>query len=360
MRLKTVTKPIERSIKRLLLRGLLFRSRDRKADKSPQFGAGSNLLFIRLNKIGDALVSTPLLKVLKQGLGCTITVVADRRNSFIFEHCPFVDRVIVFRKGLGGMLAVRELTRTESFDAVCDLHDDVSATATFLVAMAESPFKFGLLRETENVYTHTVTRPDPVTTHIVDRIMSLASLFGVTVDPLSVNISYQPTDESMHNARRFLDEFLPDRSFLVGINISAGSAARFWGAERFRKLMAFFEAQQVSIVILSPRHDLELANRIADNRHPVYCTTDFNQFSAMISQLDFLFTPDTSVVHLGSAFEIPQFGIYVKYKTTDMIWSPYRGKFDCVVTEEGSFENLEFEQVIARLRPFWDSIKSAI
>ena len=358
MKLKTFTKPIERGVKRLVLRALLSRTEAGAGSGEPAFDTRSNLLFIRLNKIGDALVTTPLLKTVKQQLGCKITVLADRRNAFIFEHCPFVDRVIVYEKGISGMLAIRRFTQVEKFDAVCDLHDDISTTVTLLVAMAAVPHKFGLKRETEEVYSQTVKRLDPATTHIVDRIMNLASLFGVSYDPAGVNISYQPSDLSVRTSRRFLDEYLPGRKFLVGINISAGSVARFWGVERFQKLVTFFEEQSVSILVLTPKEDLALANRIAGDRHPVYCTTDFNQFAAMISQLDFLFTPDTSVVHLGSAYEIPQFGIYVKFQTESMIWSPYRGKSDCVVTEEGSFAHLEFDQVMARLQPFWNSVRT--
>lgn len=355
MRLKKFTKPIEHATKRAALRFLMAASNPATTDTEtpPSFSADTCLLFIRLNKIGDALVTTPLLQAVKRTLGCRITVLADRRNSFVFKDCPHVDRVITFRKGLAGMLAVQKLTKQERFDAVIDCHDDVSTTVTYLVAMAHAKYKFGLKRPTEEVYTHTTPRPSPASTHIVDRLLALGSLLGVPTADDELNINYQPTDKSIANAERFLEEYLPNRKFLVGINISAGSVARFWGVDRFRKLVALFEEYGVSILILTIGRDIDAANAIADGNHPVYCTGDFNQFAAMISQLDFLFTPDTSIVHLGSAYRIPQFGIYVKYQTTDHIWSPYLGEFDCVVTEEGSFVNLEFETVAAKLRPFF-------
>ncbi len=72
----------------------------------------------------------------------------------------------------------------------------------------------------------------------------------------------------------------------------------------------------------------------------------------MISQLNLLLTPDTMAVHLASAFEIPVFGIYVHYNTDELIWSPYKSDFDCVVTKEPNLKNVTFEEVNKKFNPF--------
>jgi len=79
---------------------------------------------------------------------------------------------------------------------------------------------------------------------------------------------------------------------------------------------------------------------------------EFDTFAAGISKLNFLFTPDTSVVHIASIYKIPVFGLYVKYNTQDMIWSPYNTEFDCIVTEEPTLKNISFEEVINKFIPF--------
>ena len=50
------------------------------------------------------------------------------------------------------------------------------------------------------------------------------------------------------------------------------------------------------------------------------------------------------------------FGIYVKYNTTNMIWSPFKAQFDCVITEEPNFKNLEFEEVEEKFKTFFEKI----
>ena len=65
-----------------------------------------------------------------------------------------------------------------------------------------------------------------------------------------------------------------------------------------------------------------------------------------------LFSPDTATIHLASIHKKPVFGIYVQYNTDDMVWSPYRSDFDCVITKEPTLENVKFEDVILKFEPF--------
>jgi len=71
-----------------------------------------------------------------------------------------------------------------------------------------------------------------------------------------------------------------------------------------------------------------------------------------MSKIDMLFSPDTATVHLAAIYKVPVFGIYVKYNTEDMIWYPYGCDFDCVITKEPTVQNLSFNDVIAKFKPF--------
>jgi ADP-heptose:LPS heptosyltransferase len=143
---------------------------------------------------------------------------------------------------------------------------------------------------------------------------------------------------------------------LIGINISAGSKARFWGIENYRRLIKFLSGYNVNILVLSSPRDANDAVEIAAENYVNFFSTDFGEFAAIISRLNFLFTPDTAVVHLASAFEIPMFGIYVKYNTTDMIWSPYKMKYESIITTNYNLEEITIEQVIGKLKPYLENI----
>ena len=91
---------------------------------------------------------------------------------------------------------------------------------------------------------------------------------------------------------------------------------------------------------------------IVDEKNIYPLSKDFSDIAAAILELNMLFAPDTSVIHIASIKKIPVFGVYVKYNTRDMIWSPYNTKFDCVITEEPTLKNVTLEEVKKKFIPF--------
>ncbi|MCK7524365.1 MAG: hypothetical protein MZV64_45405 [Ignavibacteriales bacterium] len=92
----------------------------------------------RLNRLGDALVTTPLLHEIKNQLKCKVYVLADRKNHFIFKNNLSIDEVFIFEKGLDGFKNFNNIINQKSIDAVIDIHDDVSTTVSLLVAIGKS------------------------------------------------------------------------------------------------------------------------------------------------------------------------------------------------------------------------------
>jgi len=344
-------KRFEIYLRNFLLRVLLFFNPVKHVDTEPVFSSRSSLIFIRLNRIGDALVSTPLFKIIKEKLGCRITVLADSKNHFIFRNNPNIDEVIVFRKGLSAFTQFRNLSN--NFDAVIDLHDDISTTVSYLVALARCKYKFGLKKGNSKIFTNSIERLNSETTHIVDRILHILKLFGINEPGSDTNIQYFPNTDAVRSVEEKLNLYFENNNLIVGINISAGSDARFWGIERFKKLLDQIDSDSTNILIISAEKDIKFAEKISSGKYKIFCSPDFNEFAAVVSKLNFLFTPDTSIIHLASAYRVPTFGIYVKYNTKDLIWSPYKSEFECVITEEANFDNLSYKVVMEKFIPFY-------
>lgn len=346
-------KSVEVYLKNIFLSFLLFLNRKDKLEKEHySIAPGAKILFVRLNRIGDALVVTPLLNEIKNGADVEVYVLASSTNRIVFEDCPCVSKVIVFEKGLKGFLSLLKLIEEEKFSAIVDLHDDVSTTVSFLITLTKVPLKFGLKKSNSRIFTHTVEKVDAGNSHVIERNLALLKLFNLSYDKEKVNIVYKPKEESFNKVGNYLERKFKEKKFLIGINISAGSKARFWGVERYRQLLSFFKTYDANVLLLSTTRDLKHAIHIAAENEPIFYTPSFDEFAAMISMLDFLFTPDTSTVHLASAFRIPMFGIYVQYNTNDLPWTPYQSKHEIVITREPNFSNLSFENVISKLKPF--------
>jgi ADP-heptose:LPS heptosyltransferase len=348
-------KELEIIIKNLLLK-LFLAFKSKTVSEAPEsYDKSSKLLFIRLNRIGDALATTPLLKAVKETLGCRIDVLADRKNHFIFRNNPFIDNVIVFNKGLKGFRETINMVRREKYNAVIDLHDDVSTTVTFLLALCHSPAIIGLKKENAIVFSHTVDKPDPSKSHIVERTMQIGKLLGVSIPLSEAFINFFPDKQAEARASDFAEKnFLKDK-FILGINISAGSQARYWGTDNFISLISEMKKLNIQLLLLSSPQEKGTAIEIAEKSGILYYETPkFDDLAAIVAKFDLLFTPDTSIVQLASAYRVPLFGLYVKYNTENMIWSPYNTDYDCVITTESTLENMSFNDVFPKFKSFLD------
>ncbi|MBM4172231.1 MAG: glycosyltransferase family 9 protein [Ignavibacteria bacterium] len=347
-------KSVEIKFRKFLLRLLLLIKKSEKQKEIPPILKSTKILFIRLNRIGDALVSTPLLYEIKKYYGCTINVLAGSKNYFIFTNTDLSDEVIVFNKKLKSISDLIKVINERNYDIIVDLHDDVSTTVSYIMAFSKCEHKVGLDKENKKLYNYIIPKLNPQTTHIVDRIMNFNVAFNFVYDQSKINIRYQVKPESQERAEQFLNKHFPVKRFLMGINISAGSDARFWGESHYKELISSISNYKADIVIMCLEKDLRKAWEISVNKYPIFFRPSFDDFAAMIKNLNLLVTPDTSVVHIASAFIIPLFGIYVQYDTDDEIWYPYKSPYECVVTSEATLHNISFNSVKNKFIPFFE------
>ena len=345
-------KVIENYLKNLLLRLLLFFNPAKGKHFKNKVSDQEKILFIRLNRIGDALVVTPLLHEVRKNIKAKIYLLADKKNYMAFNNNPDIDELLIFNKGIKGFFEIRKLVRNEGINTFVDAHDDVSTTVSFLVALTKASNKFALEKDNKNIYTKTIKRLDSSKSHVVDRILELAKLFNINPDKSSANIHFTPNTESFQKVSEYLLKAFQQNKFLIGINISAGSKARFWGIENYKRIIAYLKKFEANLLLLCSPNDKEHAEQIAEDKCKIFYSEKYDEFGAMISKLNFLITPDTAAVHLASVFKIPVFGIYVKYKTNDMIWSPYKSDFECIITDDPNLEHVDFKEVLQKLKPF--------
>ncbi len=251
-------KKFEIFLKNILLAILLFISNFNRK-KAGLDSRISRVLFIRLNRIGDALVTTPLLHFIKTNLHCDVYLLADKKNYFAFNNNPDIDKLIIFEKGISGIFKILKIIKHERIDTVVDLHDDVSTTVSFIIALSSTVNKFGLDKENKIIYTNTVKKLDDTKFHVIERLLEIGKLFNVKMNEDETKVYYYPKADSLAEAKEFIKRNFDENKFLIGINISAGSEARFWGNENYKLLIEFLISQDVNLLILSDPKDLNSA-----------------------------------------------------------------------------------------------------
>src|SRR5688500_18401843 len=113
------SKRVELAIRRLLIR-LLDRAAKRPRHKDPLELAGDScILLIRHDRLGDAIVSTPVMKLLRESFpAARIDIVLGNRNRTIAPLLPAIDDVFVVERGLSGLRSIRSVLGLRHYDVV--------------------------------------------------------------------------------------------------------------------------------------------------------------------------------------------------------------------------------------------------
>ncbi len=355
-----ILKRMELCIRRQLIRllGAVIRRR-RPFTDSFDFNA-AKVLCIRQDKIGDVLISTPLFAVLKKHYpGILLDALLSPKNEFVLEHDPLIRKRWIYRKRIDSIVPLLLSIRKEKYDFAIDLMDNASATSTVLCLCAGARWNVGIAKSNSFAYDITVPMLSRQTTHIVDRIAQLLTPFRIDPGREKLTVRYFTSTESDHFAEKFLAEEALKGRRLIGINISASGKVRFWGVANYRSLLGFVcrEYPEYRPVILFAPPDEQRAREIANGNPNVIVspsTSSFDRFAALIRHLTILITPDTSAVHLASAFHIPAVVLYVQSDKSLRIWEPYGIDYEALITDIDDLSTIPIAPVIRSVQLLLD------
>ena len=274
----------------------------------------------------------------------------------IIRDDPRFDRVYLYRKNIWRDFQQLRAIRREKYDCVVDMICDDSVTALFLSQFA-APGKprigVGKVKH-RDFYDFNYEHPIGNTGHIIDNTLKLLLAFGIEPDSIS---HYSPPyikQVDMDKASRFLSQVRDGDSSgaVMGYNLSAGSPTRIWAKEKSVELVKRVldhspTNRAVLFTIPSERGRAERLKACFDNR--VDLVPDGMNLvvaSALISKLDLLITPDTSLVHIARSFKVPVVGLYSRFMKNFLLWRPFGQEKGAVVsTNDDNIFDITVDQV---------------
>lgn len=344
-------KNIEIGFRRLLIKLLRLAAGSRNSVITVTDFEHCKFLFVRQDRIGDVLVSTPLWWSLKRRYkNASIDILLSTNNSFVLENDPNIRRRWVYDKGISSSWRLIREIRRERYDFVIDLMDNPSATSTMFCLLSGARWTVGLEKENSYAYDVIVPLASRRDTHIVDRISRLLIPFGIDPSNENLRIHYVVSQKAREFARKAFagNSLVPGTP--IGVNISAGHEVRFWGIDNFRRLIALLNKKQhkLSFVVLSKPSQRDFADQIVQGFENVVLsppTSTFDEFAALIEKMCLLITPDTSAVHLAAAFQVPSVVMYVQSDKNLRVWDPYKAPGEILVADVDDLRVIPPERV---------------
>jgi ADP-heptose:LPS heptosyltransferase len=353
-------KSIEIFFRRLFVRTLKFAIKRRRPLPPGIDFNKCKFLFVRQDRIGDVIVSTPLIAQLKKYYPeAIIDFLLSGRNHFVLQNDPAVRKRWVYTKAVGKTISLMRAIRREKYDFVIDLMDNPSTTSTFICALANGTWNVGLCKENAYAYDIPIPLLSRCDTHIVDRTAQVLTAFNINPKKERLRLYYHISKESAILAERFLANKGLLGTCILAVNVSPAHGIKYWGKENFinfiNTVIEVFPS--LHMLVLYEPSDMEEAKAIADshgNRVTLSPeTASFDQFAALLKHAAFLVTPDTSAVHLASAFQIPCVALHFQPNKEISIWSSYGLDSENLISAQPSLSTISSADVIQAFRKLY-------
>ncbi|MFN6113513.1 MAG: glycosyltransferase family 9 protein, partial [Bacteroidota bacterium] len=195
------------------------------------------VLLLRQDRIGDVLVSTPVIRELRRLLPqAEIDMVMSTNNISVRQAVDSeIDHVHVFRKSLLHLLVLRRALRRRRYDLVIDLMDNASSTSALLISGAQARMAIGVDKVNRGVYTHVVPLADQTRVHIVERIARLLWPLGVDLRDEDLRLTFPLTDLQRATAVGLIRD--GSQRPLLAVNISGSDVHRMYPETKMIELL---------------------------------------------------------------------------------------------------------------------------
>jgi ADP-heptose:LPS heptosyltransferase len=271
------------------------------------------ILIIRFSSIGDIVLTSALVRCVKQQLlNAEVHFICKKAFFPVLAHNPHVDKLHVFEKDVSELMPT---LKSENFETVIDLHHNLRSLR-LKMALGVKSFSFPKLNLQKFLavsFKSTDLLPD---VHIVDRYFETVANLGVKNDGGGLDYFISEND-TFNIEEKFQLEH--GQSF---ISLVAGGSY-FTKQIPIKKLREICLKINKAIIILGGKEDVATARQLETEFSHVKSACgvlSLNQSAYVIKCSEAVITSDTGLMHIAAAFRkkiyslwgntIPEFGMH--------------------------------------------------
>ena len=273
----------------------------------------TKFLILRFSSIGDIVLTTPVIRCLKQQYPDAEVHYATKKSyQSLLENNPYIDKVFVLEKSLNDLISQ---LKSERYDYIIDLHNNLRTTILKLRLDVKS-FKFDKLNFQKWILVKFKKNFMP-NVHIVDRYMKTVESLGVKNDNKGLDY-FIPEKDEMH-----LD-WLPE-NFRNGYAVYAIGGQHETKKLPLPKMIELCKTIQLPLVLIGGKEDSVISEQLSviSKTAPIFDTCgkfNLNQSASIIKNASIVYTHDTGMMHVAAALKkkvvsiwgntVPAFGMY--------------------------------------------------
>lgn len=272
-------------------------------------------LIIRFSSIGDIVLTTPVIRCLKQQVpDAEVHFLTKQNFRSIVEHNPYIDKVMLLEHSFE--LMIHELQQ-ENYDYIIDLHHNLR-TLRIKRALKVKSYSFSKLNI--HKWLRTALRINILPkVHIVDRYLATVRSFGVKDDGEGLDYFIPAKDEVETGDIPTSHQF-----GYIGVVIGAAHNTKKLPIHKLKELCSKINHP---IILLGGPEDRTAGDEIASvDEIKIYNACgkfNLNESADLVRKAKVIISHDTGLMHIAAAFKktiisvwgntVPSFGMTPYY-----------------------------------------------
>lgn len=300
------------------------------------------VLCIRLDALGDVLMTTPAIRAIREGLpGREITLMTSPSGAAVAGMIPEVDRLICYeapwlkatppRKDSAGDLAMIAGLKGEGFDAavIFTVFSQNPLPAALMAYLADIPLRAAYSRENPyQLLTHMLPDPYPSDLgeipHEVRRHLDLAASLGCITEDERLSLRVPQGAETAVRAKLEQAGIDGNRPWVV-LHPGSTAVSRRYPPELFvRAAERMVEDYGLQVVLSGTGSEVELAETMRQSARVRLASLagrlSLEEFASLLRIANVLVSNNTGPVHIAAALGTPVVDLYAQTNPQHTPW----------------------------------------
>ncbi len=272
------------------------------------------VLIIRFSSIGDVVLTTPIVRCIKNQLNAEIHYLTKASFAHVIHENPYIDKIHRLNENPDETI---EILKCIGFDLVIDLQKNIRSIR-ISQALGVRTIQYNKLNVSKWLAVNLKINRLPKDKHLIDRYFESMAEIGIKDDGEGLDYFIMPEDE--YDAQELVRGFSEYQVLVLG-------ATYFTKRIPKDKCIEIISMYKHSTVLLGGKDVNEIANEISTlfpEKVVNFCgKIGLGVSAGMIKHAIKIYTGDTGLMHIAAAMQkeilvlwgntIPEFGMYPYY-----------------------------------------------
>ena len=309
-----------------------------------------SILFLRYDgKIGDMVVNSLMFREIKKVYpNIKIGVVARGAAIDIIKDNSNVDKIYEYYKDRKKIKDLALKIKEEKYDLLIDFSEMLRVNQMMLINLCGARFNIGLNRKEWKLFDLSIKSDKDFkwTEHITNRYLAYLVKLGLKKENIDISYDIYLKDEKKYKA--FFNEIKESKKLIL--NPYGASKHKSFSVENLENIINYLKNRDIAIILVYFGDKYKELEFLEKKYKYVYMPQKIESIldtAILIKESDYVISPDTSIVHIASAFNKKMITIYPpkggKYGVDHLVWEP-KSKYNKVIfckDKTGTYDEID-------------------